>query len=339
MAFGEWSAWTRDGGRIAVPTTLRFTESHRVTAVAPGVFRVVEHDGPAPATRDWHLGAGESLPLRAGDELALAPGTRVRFEAGKRVPGAAVSGVEWAQPAPGPPLRALAWLATLALAFTGGGIALGDVGDIPSRAHALAAAAVGVLLGVAGVTWGVYTAYLVPDVVMGSPPVAALARAPLLALGLPLSIGATAALGAGLAASLLLAALALRRVVARALGPTRERKTTVWGAFSVTLLVSAGLALSGADAWAMLVGGLALAAAALTAPALAATDARARSAGALTGSIVFAATALVLGVTRTGSVLGAYPVLLAAPLAWVTARLLRPAVRVRTRRRAPSPAR
>jgi hypothetical protein len=147
-------------------------------------------------------------------------------------------------------------------------------------------------------------------------------------------MGATATLVAGLAASFLLAALALQRVVARALDATQDRKKTVWSAFAVTLLVSAGLALSGADAWAMLLSGLALAAAALTAPALAATDARARNAGALVGSIVFAAAALALGVSRAGAPLAAYPGLLAAPLAWLTARLVRRAVRAPSRRRA-----
>ena len=334
VSFGQWSAWTHDGGRIAVPTTVTFTESHRVTAVAPGVFRVVEHDGPRPATRDWHLGAGESLPLRPGDELSLAPDTRVRFEAGKRVPGAAVSGPDWAQPAtPHPPLRALVWLGAITLAVMGGGIALGDGGEVRSRVEAVMATAVAALLGLAGVTWGVYTTYLAPDVAMGSPRVAALVRAPLHALRPPLSTSAATALAVGLGALFVLAALALQRVMARALGTPPEGRRT-WSAFALTLLAAAGVALTGVDAWALLILALALAAATLTAPAMAASDGRARDVGAVVAAIGFVATAWALGMPRADEAVAAYPALVAGPLGWLAARALRSVRPARARRRA-----
>jgi hypothetical protein len=237
-------------------------------------------------------------------------------------PPAAVSGADWAQPASHPPVRALAWLAAVTVAFMGGGIALGDAGEVRSRVEAVAATLVAGLIGVAGVVWGVYTAHLAPDVVMGSPRLAALARAPLHGLRAPLSTVATAALAVGLGASFVLAALALQRVMVRALG-TAPAGRTAWSGFALTLLPAGVLALTGIDAWALLILGFALAAATLTAPALAASDARAREVGAVVGALVFVTAAVMLGLPRADDVVGAYPALVAAPLAWLAARAVR----------------
>src|SRR5207244_301183 len=83
---------------------------HRVTALSPGVYRVIEEGAQRSVTREWRLAAGDALTLRAGDRLALAAGTRIRFEPGKRVPGSAASGAGRAEPpgrrSPGRPARA-----------------------------------------------------------------------------------------------------------------------------------------------------------------------------------------------------------------------------------------
>src|SRR2546430_4924996 len=78
LTFGERSAWVTDGRRLERSTTLVFTEPHRVTALNPGVYRVVEEvvegDAPRSVTREWRLAAGEALTLRPGDRLILQAG-------------------------------------------------------------------------------------------------------------------------------------------------------------------------------------------------------------------------------------------------------------------------
>src|SRR5438309_807941 len=78
LTFGERSAWVTDGRRLERSTTLVFTEPHRVTALNPGVYRVVEEvvegDAPRSVTREWRLAAGEALTLRPGDRLILEAG-------------------------------------------------------------------------------------------------------------------------------------------------------------------------------------------------------------------------------------------------------------------------
>src|SRR5712691_8723883 len=87
LTFGQASVWVTEGRPLEGSTTLVFTEPHRVTALSPGVYRVVEEGAKRSVTREWRLAAGDALTLRPGDRLALAAGTRIRFEPGKRVPG------------------------------------------------------------------------------------------------------------------------------------------------------------------------------------------------------------------------------------------------------------
>src|SRR5688572_12553432 len=109
LTFSEASAWVQDGERFARPARLSFLEGQRVTALTAGVYRVVERDATPPTVREWHLVSGETLTLRPGDELTVAAGARLRFEAGRRVPGAPASGVAWAgAPARGPRVLARA---------------------------------------------------------------------------------------------------------------------------------------------------------------------------------------------------------------------------------------
>src|SRR3989449_6305357 len=85
-----------DGRRLERSTTLVFTEPHRVTALNPGVYRVVEEvvegDAPRSVTREWRLAAGEALTLRPGDRLILEAGAPGRLPGRKRAPGRAAPG-------------------------------------------------------------------------------------------------------------------------------------------------------------------------------------------------------------------------------------------------------
>jgi hypothetical protein len=152
----ERGAWSREGDRFALASRLRFRDGQRVTAVAAGTFRVVEHDAPQPTVREWRLGAGETLTLRPGDELAVPAGARLRFEPGRRVPGGPASGTDWAD-APGrSPWMLPAALGAL-VTLIGGALALVPP---PARGDRTAVAGpLALLVATAGaVCWGVYTA-------------------------------------------------------------------------------------------------------------------------------------------------------------------------------------
>src|SRR5439155_37402 len=117
LVFSGRSAWVTDGERFVRHATLAFDEAHRVVAVTPGTFRVVERDGARRVVRDWGLAAGDALSVRPGDTLTAEPGSRLRFEPGKRVPGAAASGSAW--PAALAALVALGLLALFVAAAAG----------------------------------------------------------------------------------------------------------------------------------------------------------------------------------------------------------------------------
>ena len=187
------------------PTTLTFTESHRVTAVTAGVYRVAERDRAPMTLREWRLSAGDSLALRPGDQVSIPVGARVRFEAGKRVPGAPVSGVAWAD-RPGAPTagRLAGWLG-LTVTLTGGALALVRPVAPPSRAAALLAPATVLAVVLAAAVWGVYAVDAAPELSIGAPPSASLAGLPAAVAGHPWRarlLGATVvALGSLLVAS------------------------------------------------------------------------------------------------------------------------------------------
>lgn len=341
LVFPDAGPWTRGGGRVIVPTTLTFTEEHRVTAVAPAVVRVIEQDGLRGATREWHLEVGDSLALRPGDRLQLDAGTRIRFEAGKRVPGVAWSGVAWADPAAEGGVHGLGWLVALTVTLVGGAAALGDTAGRCARRAAVGAPVLLLVLALAGVTWGLYAAYDAPDLTLGAPEVAAMARLPLHVLSGAASALLTGAFVAGLAGSFVAAALALAAHLAELIDGegARSAGTTARIALAAALALGAGVAAVSGDSWSALVSGLGLAAAGLTAPALATAEGRARDIGAVAGALAFAVVAATARLTGSASLVGGHPALLAAPLAWLVARLAAPSASVRARRRAAAPSR
>ena len=326
LVFSGRSVWVTDGGRFVRSATLAFDEGHRVVAVTSGTFRVVE--APSPRTqeggerviRDWRLAAGDVISLRPGDTLTAEGGSRLRFEPGKRVPGAKGSGAAWADAAgrvsPG---RALGLLATFAL---------GACAVVPACARRVGVAPVIALaLSLGATSWGVYAALVAPEGGLAGSPVDAL-------LSLPRAVESSRALPPGaLAAIVVLGLLALFVAAAAALRQrVREAAGARFPAVWTTAMVAAALAaLAPVDPWTPLTMGLGLAGAAVAAPRLGAGNDSRRilgwpleAIGALLGAAAYAGlTVLSARLPAALAPLGATPVLAAAPAAWAVARLLR----------------
>jgi len=320
IVFSPRSAWVTGGERFLRPTTLAFTEAHRIVAVTPGTFRAVEMDGAQRVVRDWRLNAGDVLSLRPGDTLTVEAGSRLRFEPGKRVPGAPPSGSAWVDAAPrGSLLRTLALLATLAL----GAYALIP----PPGRHAAAAFGITLALGVGAVAWGVYATLVAPEAGLAGSPVEALLALPRAVPATALGLGAgalTALVVLGLLALFVAAADALRTRVADVGGP---RAQVVWALAVIAAAVAASVWV--VDPWTPLAAGLGVAGAGLAAPRLAAGAGAGRRlgapvevVGALLGAGVFVALSL-LEPSRGVEALGAWPVLVAAPIAFGVVSALR----------------
>ncbi|MBI3636292.1 MAG: hypothetical protein HY216_08775 [Candidatus Rokubacteria bacterium] len=344
FAFTEASPWVTDGRALAAPATLTFTEAHRVTATAPGVFRIIEDDAGRAAVRDWRLNPGDGLTLRPGDRLVIAAGTRLRFEAGKRVPGAAPSGVTWADPPSRRRSRVLAEAGTLAFTV---------VGAVLAPALAVGVAVVAALLGI-------YGAWIAPDLGLGAPPSVPLVRLPLSTAGGVQGALLVASLVAGLLALLVAAACALRDRIAAGVvawpggdasrarhtiaGAEPSRSNTVAGAepsrsntidgeapsrsivafvvWGGVLAVGIGAACWPVDAWRVLLAALSIAACVTAAELGGAGSAPSRPLALLVGLLLVVA-GLALG-TRLGAgptLATTYPALIAAPLAWAAGRV------------------
>lgn len=323
LVFADESPWVTAGRRIAVPTTLVFSESHRITAAGPGVYRVLERDGApgttssrAPVAREWRLATGDSLTLRPGDELALDAGAHVRFEAGKRVPGVAVSGVRWADP---PERRSAASaLAALGVAVTllVGALALAGSLRAPPRGGAAGLgviAALAVSLGAAA--WGIYAIRGAADLALGAP-------APQIVLALPGALvprpwsGVVVVMTAGALVLLACAAAtALRGCLDDALELAPGYRPAVWVAVATAACMAA---LWPADVWRVLLTGLGFAGAVAVAPRLAPGGRASRLVGAGVGAAGFALLALAAPrLPGWAAPFGGTPALLAAPLAWL----------------------
>jgi hypothetical protein len=313
LVFSAHGPWVTEGGWFARRATLAFDEGHRLVAVSPATFRVVEHDGTTEVVRDWRLAAGDPLSVRPGDRVTVEAGSRVRFQAGKRVPGAAASGAAWADTRVSPLVGSLAALVTLVL---------GAVGLVPAAGRRGFAAPTTLLtVALAAACWGVYAVATAPEVMLSGSVAEPLLR---VSSGVP---GAR-----GLAA---LGVVALVALFVAAAGALRERVSTLAGVHGRTVwlaavAVAAVASLWPFDPWFLLMAGLGFAAATLAAPRLAGAGAAriagwpVQSIGALAGGVVFVATAafgprlpIVLGF------LAEWPVLLAAPASLLVVKLLR----------------
>ena len=319
LTFGELSPWVTEGRTFAEPAALDFTEAHRVTALNPATYHVLEPG----RFREWELRAGESLSLRAGDRLVLDAGTRLRFEAGKRIPGAPASGVAWADP----PARVSTAAATLGAMVTLVGGALAFVGSRPALGARTVYVGSGLLLALvlSALSLGVFGAFAAPGLSLGAPALAAV-------FDLPAAIApgprgrALAALGALVLLVLFAAtALALRDVLHRGLRePDRSDADTAEGRVKlvhpimrVFLVAACAASLLGGEASGALLTGLGLAASAALPPRLADHGPGTRLVGSLIGVLAFAGLS-ILGsrLPAWAGVIVAYPAVPAIVLAW-----------------------
>jgi len=324
LTFGERSPWVTEGRALARPTTLDFTEGHRVTALSPATYRVVEPG----RFREWQLRPGETLALRAGDRLVLEAGARLRFEAGKRIPGAPASGMAWADPPERGGLTAVLEALGMMVTLVGGALAL--VGSRPTLgARAVyAGSALLLVLVLSALCLGVFGAYASPGLSIGAPALAATFDLP--AAIVPGPTGrALGALGAGVLLVLFAAtAVALRDVLGRALRrPERESDATdprlelTRPIMRVFLVVACAASLWGGEASQALLIGLGLAASATLGARLADEEPTTRLVGSVVGVVAFAGFSMFGPRLPTWTnVLGAYPVLAAVPLAWAATR-------------------
>jgi hypothetical protein len=333
--FPASSPWVGAGRELRPgrgPGALLFEEEHRVTAAGPAQIHVRARDGARVSESDWDLQEGQSVTLRPGDELIWPPGARLRFEAGKAVPGAPSSGIAWADGRRGESSRRWGLLLTLA----GGALALIGFGA-PGRIARGEMTAVGSgLLAVFlwGIGWAVYCALGAPDIFLGGVTLERLVRPPSL-------IGAAGAGGAGRVvlallpvaglASFLASSVALRERIGGLDVTGGEEIGHDLGLWSAIIGAAAVASLWPTEPWVLVLVALGLAASTL-APAvlLPPPEARARwgTWAGFVGLALFGALALVGQWTGGGSPgwIGlplAYPAVVAAPAAALVLRLAR----------------
>jgi hypothetical protein len=224
VAFDAGGPWARTGQPVRGPraeAVLSAAEAQRVVLLGPGRIRVEPWEGGG-VTRD--VAPPLELTLRPGDRLIVPDGFPVRFEAGRAIPGAPASGPEWVEPDGAS--RSARSLAGLAVTLLVGALGLTPLHAVlpAGRPGGDRAAALGTLiagLGVGGaVLWGLYAAWLTPEVytggVVGSE-----------VYGLPAALPALGSIGpalrdlawVGLAAGSLGAGLAALRGVPRTRAP------------------------------------------------------------------------------------------------------------------------
>jgi hypothetical protein len=177
--FPASSPWVSAGRELRAgrgPGVLVFEEEHRITTAGPAQIHVRARDGARVSESDWELQPGQSVTLRAGDELTWPPGARLRFEAGKAVPGAPSSGIAWADGRRGDSSRRWGLLLTL----TGGALALIGYGATTRvTRRQMAAVGAGLLaVFVWGIGWAVYCALGAPDIFLGGVALERLVRPP-----------------------------------------------------------------------------------------------------------------------------------------------------------------
>jgi len=306
--FGPHSVSVTDGRDLGVgsrPVAVAVDEEQRVTAPAGGAIRVYTRDALREPRQEVTLAPGQAVALRSGDQVEADPGTRLRFEVGRRVPGAPATGATWA--AGPPPARPVASL-SLGLALVGGAVALfADPRFVPPRRATAVVAGAGLLAALWWFqAWAVYGALQAPDVFLGGIALASVVQVPVLAMG---------AVGSRLQSVLLVGLLAALAAASAAL-VARPRATSAgareWGRdLGLWVLVFAGAgaaALSAIDPWAIALWAFGLAASTVAVSAvLPVPDARLSGTGAGLGLGVF----VVLSALRW---LGA-----AGPAAWLLA--------------------
>jgi hypothetical protein len=166
--FSPGSQWVTAGRELTIAhgrPRIVFDEEQHLTAPAGGRLAARIRDGNRVTDREWTLAPGQAVTVRPGDQLLRSAALRLRFEAGKRVPGAPSSGIAWAAGGAYDWPRAVGLLLTLlpaALALLRAGMP-----GHASRA-AVAVAASGLLIALLWAQgWAVYSALDAPDVFLG----------------------------------------------------------------------------------------------------------------------------------------------------------------------------
>ncbi len=333
LVFPVTSRWVTEGRDLRLAQGARplaFEEAHRLTAASDTMVRVRARDGAHTTDREVALTAGQSLLLRPGDRLEPTTGVRLRFEGGRRVPGAPASGVGWAAgPAPDP-MRALAALG-MAVTVLGGGVALFGPPLTGRVSRGQAALVGGALVGAFWLlqTWAVYTALAAPEVFMGGVTPERLVDVP----GLVLANRLTAtrlqvALVIAVGASLLASTVALRARLSAVDATGGGEIGHDLGLWSMVFVVAALASLWQIDPWSLVLTALGAAAAVLLPAALFPARASRPGAASVAGMAALVVYSLVLALGRLGAaarpaetLLGAlceHPAVLAAPAGVLT---------------------
>jgi len=292
------SSWVTTGqaiGGAGARAPMVFAEEHRVTAPSGGRLRGRSVDGGRVTEREWILAPGQSVTLRAGDRLEEGTALPLRFEPGKRVPGAPTSGPAWSgwPRADGWPRLGLC----LTLVVGGVGVLRGGVARPMNRRGALVVGAGLVAAFALAQGWAIYGVLGAPDVFLGGVIMERLADLQTLSHGARRGTAGlqTLLLAAGLA-SFAASSIALRdRLATPAADAGGTRETLRDGARWAAVIGLAGLAgLWHADPWRLIMLSLGVSAAALGPATLwRRADARAATAGGIVGLVLFAALTLV----------------------------------------------
>lgn len=314
VAFDESSVWVTQGRTLSTPTSVTLTEAQRMTATSIAMWRVVPGDDGDGSALEWRLVPGDSLALRSGDQVLLPAGAGVRFESGRRVPGAPISGVAWADATASSALDGLLAAAGAVVTLVGGGLTLlasPSASKTSVRSHVALLATASVVI--VAVCWGVYAADVGADLALGVPAATAFMRLP--------SVAVSGAWGGALE---VVTAVAITGLLMTAVTTLADRVADAWSIGSTrhasvlrAAVVTAGalVALVPTTAWNALMLGLGLAAAGLG-PTLVDAPPPLRLMASVTGAVAVVSLALAdPWLSPIAPALSAYPALLAIPLA------------------------
>ncbi len=339
LVFPATSRWVTEGRDLRLAQggrPLAFEEAHRLTATTDATIRLRVRDGAHAADREMTLAAGQSVVLRPGDRLEPTAGVRLRFESGRRVPGAPPSGVSWAAGVAPDSTRALAALG-MVVTVLGGGIALFGPPLAERVSRGGVAVVGGSLVGAFWLlqAWAVYAALAAPEIFLGGVTAERLLDVPGLVLAnrttaVRLQVALVIAVGAGFLASSIALRARLSAVDATGGGEIGHDL----GLWSMVFVGTAVASLWQIDPWTLVLMALGAAAAVLLPAALlpaTAARSRARSSAGVVGLAVYGvvlAIAWVGGVARPAEtplgVLCEHPAALAAPAGlltlWLAAR-------------------
>jgi hypothetical protein len=339
--FPAGSPWVTEGRPVRLrggSPPLLFEEEHRVTAVDAGLLGVEVSDRGRLRVQEWTPAPGQSVTLRPGDRLQVDSTIRLKFEAGKRVPGAPVSGIAWADSSLSPRPLVLIRLGGLGLTLLGGAVALLSFAGPTGLGRSAAGLGGLVLLAALGWAegWAIYAARLAPEFFLGGVSATAMPELPGLALrGAPWGAGLTGLMLVGLVALFLAGSVGLRERLAAGDRETDRALTTDRGLWSGIFVTTALASLWPVEPWSLVLTALGLGASTLAPLILAGERAPGRAA---TAWAVGVGLVLFLGLSAAGrlgvppglmaqAIVG-YPALVAVPVTagilWVAGRPPRP---------------